>query len=175
MRTIDDIIIEWKVEFGVKERGKTGDYHYIDYRQKKDLLTILIRTLIDEGYDEDTIKSTTTRNLIINGCEAPDGASSRSGSKIRKSKQITLDNLKQIIPQFFRGKFSTVPTENEKQTVLPEKPQTVFEQPKIEKPLDIEPKGRIKMDTSDVVDNPLDLEFLKKLGIDESFFGTKDE
>ena len=174
MRNIEDIIIEWRVEFGVSARGKTGKYYYIDYAQKKDLLTILIRTIIDEGYDEDVVKSVTTRNLIINGCEAPDGASSRSSSKIKKSKNITADNLKEIIPEFFRGKFSIVAHEKEK-IALPEKPQTTFEQPKVEKIPEIDPKDRIKMDTSDVVDGELDLDFLKELGIDESFVGTKNE
>jgi len=176
LRTLEEIVDEWKGEFGILGRGKNGPYRYIDYSQKKDLLMTLVRTLIDEGYDQNTLKSTRTANLIINACEAPDGASSRSSGKIRKSKQITASNLKFVLTEFFRGPFSSHNPQQQNAT-LPPSPQTTFQQPKSkEKILEIDPTDRIKIDTSDIADNPLDPEFLKEIGLSEDFMsGKKDE
>jgi hypothetical protein len=81
------------------------------------------------------------------------------------------------LAELFRGIFSTSITTKVQNTVLPGKELTVFEKPqKIEKPIEIDPKDRIRLDTSDVVDAPLDLDFLKEMGIDESFVtGKKNE
>ena len=53
MRAIEDVVQEWVAEFGILARGKSGPYRYIEYSQKKDLLMVLIRTLIEEGHSEE--------------------------------------------------------------------------------------------------------------------------
>ena len=169
LRSIETIIEEWIAEFGILARGKNGPYRYIDYSQKKDLLIILFRTLIDEGYDEQTIKSVKTANLVINACEAPEGASSRSASKIRKSKQITANNIKFVLSEFFRGKFSTGDVKNQNNADISTKKVE-------EKPVDIEPENRIVMDTSDMAETPLDEEILAELAAVGTFLEEdKDE
>ena len=176
MRTIEDIVTEWVHEFGIEGRGKNGPYRYIAFSQKKDLLLTLARTLMDEGYGKEDLKLTSTQNLIVNACEAPDGASSRSLSKIRKSKQITASNWKYVIVEFFRGSFSTH-TSQKQNTTIETSPTTVFESPKpVEKVLEIDPADRLKIDTSNCAKKVLDTDFLSEIGLDESFFkGTPNE
>lgn len=135
---------------------------------------LLIRTLIDEGYTEEDLKSLRTSNMVVNACEAPEGASSRSSGKIRKSKQITASNLKFVLTEFFRGPFSAHTLESKNTTVSSLK-QTTFEEIKKEKPIEIDPKDRIKMDTSDMAQAELDLDFLSELGVAEEFADKKDE
>jgi hypothetical protein len=125
MRSIEDTIEEWLAEFGVLGRGKNGPYRYISYSQKKDLLMVLVRTLIEEGHDRETLESVRTANLIINACEAPDGASSRAPSKIKKSKQITASDLKFVLREFFRGSFVTTPIANQNTVVPSQKIETL--------------------------------------------------
>lgn len=169
MRTIDEIVEDWKVEYGTMAYGRDGAfYRYIDFKIKKNLLLNLAQTMIDEGYDQETLSSIKTINMVVNGCEAPEGASSRAKSKIKKSKDITSSQWKEVLKEFFRGPISTFNPENREQELkLPEK--------KSEKELEINPSDRIKIDTSDVEDPPLDLEFLRELGVDESSIGGKDE
>lgn len=177
MRTIEDIIIEWKAEFGVLARNANGPYRYIDYRQKKDNLMTLVATLIAEGYDEDVIKSTSTVNAIVNGCEAPDGASSREKSKIKKGKQITATQLKtNVFPEFFRGKFVDKVPDTDAGLA---KDITVFEQPKeieIKKPVEptkeelldkiLNPKDRLVSAKKIDRRNNVNWELLEALGLD---------
>jgi hypothetical protein len=168
LRTVEDVILDWKGEFGVLGRSANGPYRYIDYKQKKDLLMILVQTLLDEGYDSDTIQSMSVVNAIVNGCEAPDGASSRTSKAIKKGKQITTSQLKEFVfKEFFRGSVSKhVP---EPQNTVPE--QTIIELPKKEESKEdllekiMNPKNRIKVDANECVDTPPDLAFLAELGI----------
>jgi hypothetical protein len=169
LRTIEEIIEDWKVEYGTMAYGRDGAfYRYINFKIKKNLLLNLAQTMIDEGYAQEDLSSIKTTNLVVNGCEAPEGASSRAKSKIKKGKDITASQWKGVLREFFRGHISTFNPENREQELkLPEK--------KPEKELEINPSDRIKIDTSDIEDPPLDLEFLRELGVDESSVGGKNE
>jgi hypothetical protein len=178
MRKPEDIIDDWKVEFGTLSYGKHGSfYRYIDWKIQKNLLMNLVQTFIDEGYkkedliDQDGDPDRKIQMDVVSACSPPDGASSRKKVNIDKSKKITAKNWKESLKEFFRGPVSTF---------SPQEHVVEYKEIKInktlEEKLDVELRDRIKVDTSDVIDLPLDSDFLSELGIDESFItGKKDE
>jgi hypothetical protein len=176
LRSIDDIIDDWKTEFGTMAYGKHGAfYRYIDWKIEKNLLLNLAQTLIDEGHkeslvDEDNRPNASTQLKVVNACAAPDGASSRKKSDILKSKRITALNWKEVLKEFFRGTVSIH---------VPENRVSGVEIPEIEtkpsKSIEVDPSDRIKMDTSDIVEADLDLDFLKELDIELASVTGKDD
>lgn len=186
MRTIDEVISDWKTEFGTIKYGVNGEYYKcINWKIEKNLLFNLAQMLVDEGFGKsDLVSEKVTsdgrtytepnldvRNKIIEANSAPPGASSRKKSEILKSKRITAEKWATVLKEFFRGPVSEhIPKERELDIPAPSKE----EKPK--KILEIDPSDRIKIDTSDVADSPLDLGFLEDLGLDETFMtGKADE
>ncbi len=103
MRDIPDIIEDWRHECGIQKTGKSGSYRLIPFNGKKDLLLALAQTMIDEGYKEEDLKSMSTRNAVCNACAAPDAANIKNNKKI---KQITADQWKDVLKEFYRGSVS---------------------------------------------------------------------
>lgn len=182
MRTIDEAIEDWKTEYGTMAYGKHGAfYRYIDWKVEKNLLLNLAQTLLDEGYTKEDLlgkdgkPNSTIQMKVINACSAPEGASNRSKTKIKKSKDITAKNWKEVLKEFFRGSVSSFTLENRVSDI--KKEPTFVEKPKsVEKYPELDPKDRIRLDTTGIADAPLDLEFLNEIGVDESFVtGKKNE
>ena len=181
MRAVEDIIDDWKAEFGTMAYGKHGQwYRYISWKIEKNLLLNLAQTLIDEGYkkedlvDEDNRPNAVILAQVVNGCSAPEGASSRKKSDILKSKRITANNWKEVLKEFFRGPVSTHIPEDRTPEIL--EPVREKFKPKATKIPEVDPKDRIKMDTSEMPDIPMDEDFLNQLGVTADFFsGPKDE
>ena len=126
------------------------------------------------GYQEEDIRSSTVSTKVIKICWS-DLITKMSAKELRKSRDIARNQ--------WEGALNEVFTMEMPKYVKPEKPTPVIVnqnnykvENKPEKPLEIDPKDRIIMDTSDMVEGELDLEFLQELGLDESFvIGKKDE
>lgn len=159
MRSIEETAEEWLVEFGRQERGKNGPYRRIEFAEKKDVLLVLVRTLIDEGYGQEILKTQKTINIIINTLEPRDS----NTAAIRKIKEIHCKDVKWALNEFFRGGFSkVVKTEESSNSDVPKEGTPEFEQYIAD--LD---KDKIKIDAPPIKGSALDLDFLNELGIDE--------
>lgn len=169
MRSVQDIIDDWKHEVGLQRSGKSGSYRVIPFQGKMDLLLALAQTMIDEGHPEEVIRSLNTRNLICNACAAPDAANIKNNKKI---KQITGEQWKEALKEFYRGPVSQFrPKEPEKSYAVTPIEEATQKKMSIEDIMN--PKNRIVIDTSQYSDMKLDLDFLKEMGVDASFFGDK--
>ena len=120
MRTIEEIIDEWKVEFGVFRSGKSGQYRSIPFEGRKDLLNILCKTMIDEGHGEEAIKSDYIRLTVVNSCSPPDGANIKA-SNLLKWKNIVAKQWAETKLEFYRGKFSEYKAEDRVKPIAEEK------------------------------------------------------
>lgn len=179
MRTIDDIIEDWKTEFGTPAQGQWGPYRFIDFKRNREYVLNLVQTLRDEGFTKEDLLIGRNQLKVVEACEAPSGKSIRKSSSIKKTKDMTASNWKYAIREIFPEKISVCNTESSSAPIR-EPAITIFTnttpiKTKPEKLIEIDPKDRIKMDTSDISDNPLDLEFLKELGIEPDSVGNKNE
>ncbi len=158
MRSIQDIIYDWKHECGIQRTGKSGSYRMIPFEGKKDLLLALAQTMIDEGHSEESILSLNTRNLVCNTCAAPDAANVKNNKKI---KQITGEQWKEALKEFYRGPVSQFrPKETKNYSV----PVEEVEESSNAVLSEINPSDRIKVDTTGFAETPLDLDFLSEIG-----------
>jgi hypothetical protein len=163
LRPIDEIIDDWLIEYGILKRGKWGHYRCIPFTENKDLVLNLVQTLKDEGYTKEELSKGINQLKVVNACEAPEGASNRTFKSIKKTKDMTANNWRNAIKENFRGQVSVfVPKEPPKKESY-EVPREVSE-----KPLELEPKDRIKVITLDCDETPPDLDFYAELGIDPS-------
>lgn len=185
MRSVQTIIDNWKIQFGSKGRGETGPYDYIPFNRKKDLLYLLAEILKEEGYkredflDEDDKINATMQLKVVNACEAEEGSSKRKPCKIKQSKDITAKNWKWAVQSVFLNEL-TVPAPAKEVVDKDSAYSRQIKDPELskskpEKELEINPTDRIKIDTSDMAEAELDEEFLKELGIDESFVNGKTD
>ena len=179
MRTIEKIIEDWKMEFGLWKGGEWGRYQCIEYKSSKDLILNLAETLKDEGYrkedlyDEDGECKAIIQMWVVDACHAPKGVkSSRKASAIKITKDMIASHWRIAIERIFnKGPVSTyVP----KASPTIETPISTFEKPKkqpekepeIEKQFEIDPnEGRANVDTTGFSPEVPDLEFLAELGI----------
>lgn len=163
---IERIIRAWKHECGVVRTSEKGtQYVIIPSSEMHESLRILAQTMYDSGYSFEEMDDYRIAVKIADICWREDKIVKMSNSEIKKAKvSIALDWEEAIAP--FLGISMS--------KVEPEELEEV--KPKKERILEIYPTDRIKMDTSDTIDAPVDIEFLNELGLDESFIaGKKDE
>jgi hypothetical protein len=165
---IKSIILAWiddRGEWRSSPSGKT--YKVISNSSMMESLKILAKTLLDYGYKYEEIDTSRVSILIADTCWKEDKIRKMSVGEIRKAKKNLADDWDAIIHS---SEFSgiTISTLKENEKIVP-----VQKNEKKEKTLEIDPKDRIRMDTSDMLDAPLDVDFLEELGIDESFVSGK--
>ena len=159
---IDTVLDKWLAKYGEEKRSERGTVFYvIPIPDRITHLLNLIQALSKYGYSEEEIRSGTITAKVVKKCWS-DLITKIPAKRLRENRDITRRQWDEAINRFFVDNFD-----------FPEykKPEKI--EPK--KSLEIEPKDRIKMDTSDVKDAPLDLDFLKELGIEESSENDKDE
>jgi hypothetical protein len=171
--SIEKILKKWKSEYGEMHTNENGaSYPIIPKSRMVESLKSLGKTMLDYGWTFDEIDSTRVAVAVSNIVWREDAITKMSPAEIRKAKFKTTKDWEEAIAEFSEIIISKV--EVEKPPYIP--PTENKKEVKPEKPLELDPKDRIKMDTSDFPDTPIDLEFLKELGVDESFVnGKKDE
>jgi hypothetical protein len=177
------IINSWKAQCGETYVGSGGTpYIRIPTDRMLESLKILAKTFFDAGYTYDEIDSVYVAVKIADITFVEEKIVKMTTSAIKRAKVgLTLD-WQLVLAQFSGIQLSeldenekvvvTAKSEPNKKAVLPKKAD--FDWEKVE----IIPKNTVKMDNSDTPDRIIDYEFLKELGIDESFFryqGEKDE
>jgi hypothetical protein len=160
-----NIVIAWKSECGEWRRGDGGTkFQVMSPADLHESFQRLYKTLTQQGYTPEEIDSPHLSKMIVDICWREDKIRKMSNSEVRQAKK----NMAEDWDQFIHGSEIsgiTIATLDENEKIIPvERPP--YKKP--EKTLEINPSDRIVMDTSDIVDAPLDLEFLKELGVDES-------
>lgn len=169
---ISVIINKWKEKCFVKKTSDRGTtFLVLPNSCRMDCLAMLAKTFSDYGYTYEEMDHHMVSVKIADVCWRDDKIVKMSGTEIAKAKLSVAKDWQEIIDSKYAGVVISELEEHEKPVYK--------EEPKVEpvkKSLEIEPKDRIKMDTSDMVDGELDLDFLSELGVDESFLnGKKDE
>jgi hypothetical protein len=95
-----------------------------------------------------------------------------TNSQIKKAKLELANDWQEIIDAEYSGVKISKCEELKK---VEYSPTVKTEYKKQEKALELYPSDRIKMDVSDMPDPEIDTDFLKEIGIDESFMDGKDE
>lgn len=152
-RSIEDIAEDWKAEVGVNRSGKSGFYRMIPFEGKKDLLLSLAQTMIDEGYDEDTLKSVSTKNVVVKCCCPPETAKSRG---LRDMQRITAAQWADVLKEFYRGKVSQFKPQ--------ERNKNVPAEPEPAAAVDLSVKS-FKTKRTGFVETEIDTDFFADLGI----------
>lgn len=150
---IEGIIRAWKSELGETRTSERG-LSYIVIRATTENLKALARTMLDSGYIFDDIDSVGVALKIANICWREDKIVKMTGSEIKRAKAALTDDWNEAIAEFSGIVVSEYkPLDNPIYTPVK----------KVEKVLDIEPKDRIRIDTSDMIEPELDLDFLSEL------------
>lgn len=161
MRTIADIIEDWKVEYGTLKTGRNSQYVAIAFKQRKSLLLGLVQTMIDAGCAEEDISSVQTRNKVIEACTAPDQAPIPA-KNIRLWKKMVAEDWAYAYKKHFHGAVAKYVVEE-----VEEVPFTKTETKSVENIEDIlNPKDRLV--STQKIDRSADTnwELLAELGID---------
>jgi len=134
-------------------------------------LKILAKTLLEHGYPYEEVDKTNVSVMIVDKCWKENKIRKMSLADIRKAKMNLAETWDSVLHSSeFSGITIATLSEDEKIVATEQK-----EYKKPEKPLEMNPKDMLKMDTSDIPDAPLDLDFIEELGLDESDFnGEKD-
>jgi hypothetical protein len=158
--SIDETIDDWKASCGeikTSERGVT--YLVVPIPNLRGNFLNLIQTFVDRGYTEIEIKSVSINTKIAKACWS-DLIIKLSPKDIKRNRDITTSIWRETLKEYFAKPISEY-VETKKESI----PTKSISK---ERTLEVQPKDRIKMDTSDMVEAPLDLEFLKELGLEES-------
>lgn len=119
-------------------------------------LKILAKTLRGHGFTYDEIDSTNVSILIVNTCWKEDKIRKMSNIEVRKAKKNLSDDWDSVIHS---SEFSGIEIAE-----LNEDEKIVITEKNLAKPAqklpELNPSDRIKMDTSDMSETPLDDEFL---------------
>lgn len=158
----------WKSECGEWRKGDGGTpFLILPPSRMPDNFLILYKTFVKHGYTHEEINEVLVAKTMVDICWKEDRIRKMSNSEVRRAKK----NLAEDWDEFLHSPCIsgiTISTLEEDEKIV-----TVQKIEKKERVLDIDPKDRIKMDTSDVSDAPLDIDFLEEMGIDESFLNGK--
>lgn len=158
MRTLEDILVDWKVARGTLKQGKSCEYFQMDWKNELENYSALINTLLDEGYKkEDLINENGKANTIVRMKVVNEMVYSGEGTKFTKSELIKCKDERAkkwelSLKVAFPGKISA-PSVNKK----PPKPKSN------ETTISEYEKNTIVMDTSDMAPVPFDEEILAEL------------
>jgi hypothetical protein len=159
--SIDDIIDAWDLdcsEVMVSARGST--YRAIPRIDRRTHFLNLIQSILDNGYEEDDLKTGSLSTKIVMLCW-PEVNRKCTMSELKKWK----DDTRRTWEDAIKEKIGT-------NVVLSKHVEGKIPIPFVakrapEKIIEINPSDRIKMNTEDMLENPLDLDFLKELDSNE--------
>lgn len=159
MRTVDDILIDWKIARGDLKQGKSCEYFQMNWKNELEHYSALINTLLDEGYaKEDLINETGKANSIVRMKVVNEMVYSGEGTRFTKSELIKCKDERakkweMALKVAFPGKTSAPSVAKKTIPVKQSNEATIKE----------DDKNIIIMDTSDMAPVPFDEEFLARL------------
>jgi hypothetical protein len=158
--SISQIILKWHASCSIKHRGDGGkEYLRIPNSTITESLEILAQTLKDHGYSFEEINDSSVSIQLVNTCWKPNKIRKMSKSAVKEAMLGLADDWNAVL-----GSLSDIVISRPE-----EKPK------KIEKPLELNPSDRVKMDTSDMSNAPIDEEIFAELAALGTFPGMKDE
>lgn len=155
------IINSWKKNNFVSKVSDRGTpFLILPNSCRMEVLAILAKTLHDNGYSYDDMNNFRISTLIADACWRDDKIVKMSGPQIVKAKLSVTRDWQETIDGMYGDVVISKLEEHEKPVFKPEeKPEVKYEQHKpANTPLEIEPSDRIKMDTSDLLECPIDEE-----------------
>jgi hypothetical protein len=128
----------------------------------------LLQTLLDEGYNEEDLKSSTTRLAIVEQCVGPDTPNTNPKGK-RNAQFCSGQAWDEVTKVHFAGSFST-PIERERM-VIPEPPTPSFGSPESEPKTkeDLIAEAEALKAKLEVNDRPIDQTGFSETLLDEDF------
>lgn len=100
MRTVKEVIDDWKADCAVNLPDRVGGiYLAVPMANRQRHLLDLCQTLVDEGHDQETIKSVSTRNSIVEVCVPPPEA---NNPKIKTWRKVVGDQWAMAISLLFK-------------------------------------------------------------------------
>lgn len=168
---IRSLVLIWINEHGVTKTGDMGkEYKIISGRDRAHTLKILATAMLQDGYTFDEINDPKVSIILVDLCWRQEFIRKLSSSEVKEAKKnLALDWEMALHDPEICGK---------KMPKVKRSAKNVEEvkEVKKEKELEISPKDRIKLDTSDIIDAPVDEDFLNEIGLDKSFVtGKKNE
>lgn len=160
MRSIEEIIRDWKTEYGVLKTGRNSQYLAIEFKERKTMLLSLVQTMVDEGHTKEDITSFQSRNKVVDACTAPDSAPIPA-KNVKLWKKMVTEDYEYAFGKFFHGAVSKYVDKKAKEEIKPD----------FIKNIPLEPSDRIKLDTSGYAETEVDTDFLKEIGADSAIFG----
>lgn len=155
-QSIFDTIDNWLADCGEvrqSERGTT--YLVIPIPDRRGHMLNLIQDMVNRGFSKEDIENARVSDKVVKTCWS-DLITKMSAKELKKSRDISRTQWEAAITEFFvvpvakyskPKKMSPMVKKEMKEEVIP----------------DLEPKDRIKIDTSGIADAPLDEDFLAEL------------
>ena len=162
LRTVDDILTDWKVARGTLKQGKSCEYFQMDWKNELENYSALINTLLDEGYTKEQLIGKSGKAnphvmvRVVNEMVYSGEGTKFTKSELLKCKSERAKKWELALKIAFPGKVCA-PSVTKKSIDCIQKSQKP--KPDIEEIA----KNTIVMDTSDMAPVPLDEEFLAKL------------
>ena len=160
--SFDKIVGGWKDHYGVSRTSPLGTiYPVIPKNNLEEAMRSLVVTFLNNGYSFEEISLASMGVRLSKECWSEEYIWRMSGNDLKKAQLRFAKAWKDVV---FRKEFTGMvisKVDPENRPIEEPKPE------KKEKVLELDPSDRIKIDTSDIPDNPLDEDFLKELDSDE--------
>ncbi len=161
-KTIEEIISNWKYACGLEKVSDRGtSYIVVPIANRRNHFLDLIETMVNEGLTKEEIKSSAVSTNVVLTCWS-DLIVKMSSKDLKKARDITRSQWEEAIKEFFAQPISKYKGLNKSSG-----PNN--------KELDLEPKDRIKLDTSDMPEIPWADDILSELAALGSFVDKKNE
>lgn len=152
--SIDDTIDDWKAAVGeIKTSTRGTTYLVVPIPNMRGSFLSLIQTMVDRGYSEEEIKNISVNTKIAKACWS-DLIVKLSSKEIKRNRDISTSIWREALKEFFAKPISEYVENKKAVSIVKIEKKEVFE---------IDPKDRIKMDTSDMEEVPMDDEILSEL------------
>lgn len=166
-RTIEELISNWKYACGLEKVSDRGtSYIVVPIPNRRNHFLDLIETMVNEGLTKEEIKSPSVSTNVVLTCWS-DLIVKMSSKDLKKARDITRSQWEEAIKEFFAQPISKYRG--------PDKTSNISSDSNKEKELDLEPKDRIKLDTSDMPEIPWADDILSELAALGSFVDKKNE
>jgi hypothetical protein len=127
-------------------------------------LLVLVKTFLENGYRVEELDTSSVSILLINRCWKENIILKISRSDIAREKINLSEQWHELLHSPMYSGIKIAKLEESERMVAVDRPVRIVKE---ERPLELDPSDRLVMDTSDVVDSELDLDFLKELGSNE--------
>ncbi len=159
------IIDAWHHKCSELRKGDGGTlYRIITNASMMESLQILAKTLLQNGYTVEEMDTSRVSIMLANTCWKETRIRKISRSDIARAKLHLTEDWHQLIHSSQYSGIEIATLDESEKLVPVEKVERARRE---ERPLELNPSDRIKMDTSDIVEPPVDEDFLRELESDE--------